>query len=176
MIPPGTPLTPGTFAALATREDVRRMLPDRVYVGAGVLAAAFSTPVSEIYQGLPVWTLGDSVTRGVGASVVLPRHWRSFDISMLWVNEAAAAGNVRVSIDVAQLGDGDSLPFAHAYSQQVLAAAAQNVLRVSTLKRGVVLNPDKQCVALDVLRFGSDATDTLAGSMGVLGLTFTRRA
>lgn len=172
---PKTSLTPGEVAAIATREDLRRAQGDLDFLSAPQLGATFGSPTLDAYQAQSVWTVADGVTRAVGGVWRPPVAWRAFDVDLVWLNLAAASGDVRLRYDIKQVGAGDTLPAASGTSLTV-TASAQDVIAVSTLRSYVVRDLTKPHAIFQVVRSGADALDTLAASIGVLGFQFRRRA
>ena len=156
-------------SALAT------LTPDRLLVAEGAPNIAVINGTAHGYL------LDPAATESVYGSFKM-EQWHGFsagatspsanlEISVLWTNAGAGAGNVRFSVAVVDLGSGVSLPATFGTAVGVTAGAgAQNlIVRTILSTTSIVFSPDR-FYGIRVQRLGADAADTLANDIAVFAV------
>jgi hypothetical protein len=145
--------------------------PESIWIGPATLVNIGGGPVLGNTSFVPTWAIRDGFTDRLGCTVILPADWERGHVDLYWANASAATGDVlwRCDSQVISTTIADS-----ASGPTVLATAgAQNavmVTRVATNRSTVAAG----LLGLELVRLGTDGTDTLAGSVLVLGLKITR--
>jgi hypothetical protein len=145
-------------------------VPANPFVQTSGSAAAASSV--DVFQCV---TLGDSaIERIVLASVIIPTHWTSAIATVWWFNNTANAGDVNLrGAAPKSAGPGDALPSFGNENGVIVTAAAQNVIVATALGSARPVTGG-EVVNIALARQGNDASDTLTGTIGVLGVSLAR--
>lgn len=124
--------------------------------------------------GWPVWTLTKSSGDQCAFAFKVPSSWRTFNIDLLWTNYVGGtAGNIYFRYDYEQIDVNGTLTSVAGASAAV-ATAGQYVLVATPY----AINVARKNAFLRVkpTRLGTNANDTYASSIAVVGVRLTRTA
>lgn len=111
----------------------------------------------------------------IGAWFKIPRHWKKFRAEALCVNAGAGSGNFVLSVSGAEFAAGDDTNVADptVSALETTTAGARDVVVSTAFDTEFACTPGKYyCVRLK--RVATEAADTLANDIGVIGVKLTR--
>lgn len=110
----------------------------------------------------------------VGCLLKLPSEWVTYAVDFWWANAGAGTGNVAFRFDRLAVAAGATLVQLPAGSASYVAAAAQNVLTVSTVATALTAPASGELLSMLAMRIGSDANDTLANDVILFGVNLRK--
>lgn len=155
--------------ALAESVQARIDRPPLVFMGAGDLIPTRTSQNHRDTGGLwAMWECADAQNVGASNAMIVPAGWTNVAIDVYWTLISAGAGNVAWRGFRNSIADGQ--PLADGTLSVVTAAApAVDVLKVTNLHAGTAVTPG-QVLHVGAERRGTDALDTSAGLVGLIGI------
>jgi hypothetical protein len=127
--------------------------------------------------GVPKWLLDPVALEQVSSSVVIPSDWRTYDVYFVGFNETAAAGDVRLQVNVQVMGDPGSDTVGTVQSAPAVTQTAaglgirQDILIASNLARAA-----NGLARITAARDGANAADTLTGDYALARVELRRKS
>lgn len=171
----GHRLIANTILAAVLPENVRAPVPhERLWVPAASFLSATGTgpEAKALNNAFGAWFMDAAATETVVANPAVPPGWRSFTLDLWWVNTTAGTGAVRWRVAIGTLAAGQAAT-QEFDTQTVITAGALAVATRSQYFTGLTTDPSG-LMRIMISRMGADATDTLTGDAGLLGVMLTR--
>lgn len=149
--------------------------PERFYLSQAKLDVTNSAVVTTSGGSTRPYALRDANNDHIGAEILFPPSWSTFNCYAKLEQLLTTAGNVVLRLDYKRLGHGADVNGTLNTGPQVTVAlpATQWQVVVAQIATSAAVDPSGETLQR-VMRLGSDAADTLAGSVGLLGLLFER--
>jgi len=165
----------GTLGTIGAHDHTRYVQSASIFVEPSECVIRAGAPTLGFNDLAPCWNFAAALAQGVVFSKELPADWNTYTIDLLWCNAGAGAGTVRFDYFYTPVTDGVAIAGSTATFQSV-AAGAQNVV---TLTKWNIGTPGPAVpsgrLAVMVQRTGTNAADTLANSIQLLGV-YLRKA
>lgn len=158
-----TPLTTSLSSSIA---------PPAIFIPAAAFNSQLASNTLTDYDNiLGYWSMPDSTTDIVGVTVQVPHQWTEIDVTALLLNPASSTGTVRCRGEYVEVVPG-SVPTKTAGSFQDKAMSTQWQVESLDLLTNIAV-PSSKRLALNFIRFGAEAADTLTNDLGFVGLLVT---
>lgn len=135
------------------------------------------SPSANSTASAPAWSFPDVVVSVVGTLVTIPRGWYSVGFTVLCATTTSSpSGGVRWNLRAAVLEDGAATNAAGTVLNVTAGMTAQNRVIAAPTAGTLALDGTKEnTVRLSIARLGSDAEDTFATSVLMLGVRLEKR-
>lgn len=163
---------------LQTTLDARYVRDTPIYLGtmewkevAGAvgLSQLFSASANRIWT----WAFDASSEETIGTTWIVPTGWTSVDVSVVWVNSTADAGDVVWRMNRTTFADGGATNANTVGTSVTATAGSQYGVEVTTLETDLAVTAGN-IVRFSLARVAGDAADTKAGDAGVIGVVVQR--
>jgi hypothetical protein len=179
------PLTLAGTASIPTDGSIRDVFgyvatDEKVWVPAGVWKDTVGSPIQSITtaagKSLPVWLLDPAAgSENITTALCVPDGWATADVDIWWTEPTGGTGDVVWRMDRAVYGDGESTNAETTGGNITATAPAQYTIKATTVLTGITVDPTK-LLRLEILRLGSNASDTLTSDAAVLGAMLRRKS
>jgi Cu/Ag efflux protein CusF len=152
----------------------RSVTQDAWWFGANDMTSQAGSPALSNSPGgfkYSSWLMHDAASDAIVGSLYLPPWVATVWIDVFWTNSSAATGAVRLRGTVQTVTAGQTLSTTDVLALSTATAAAQDILTVTRL--GTQPYAVSGLANINLTRLGSDAADTLAGNMAILGVQLT---
>jgi hypothetical protein len=185
MLSATNPLTLAGTAAIPTAGSIRDVYgyvatDEKVWVPSGVWKDTVGSPIQSITtasgKSLPVWLLDPAAgSENITTALCVPDGWATADVEIWWTEPTGGTGDVVWRMDRAVYGDGESTNAETTGGNITATAPAQYTIKATTVLTGITVDPTK-LLRLEILRLGSNASDTLTSDAAVLGAMLRRKS
>lgn len=146
-----------------------------VFISASEMHESGGAPSrSSVSNVAPAWAMDSASLERVSGILFVPDGWTSANVTLYWTNLGVGAGDVRWRLDYNLATDGDTIGLTSA-AAGTQTAPAQNVVETVSLAAGLAVTAGEM-LSLGVLRFATDAADTLPNDAGIIGLLVEKAA
>lgn len=159
--------------------EARFVGPASMYSPTGTIAVS---------SGCPVMQLPDAATTDIYVTIEMEEWWlnHSINIPFEWANLHSAGGNVRLRYQIREydiaselLSEGDTVMDRTITIAAPSANGGTNTAVIASADAGFPFTPDPGILAsfyvVQLTRLGNDAADTLAGSVGLVAMSWGPR-
>lgn len=130
------------------------------------------TPTYARVSGFDSYKLDSAAVEGGIITVAIPNYWKDIEISVLWSNDGAGAGDVRWNVGYAAAGVGNSAAVTQTFVNATHTAGAQNIIMSTSLSLSGLTG--EKLLQVAVYRDASNATDTLPNDVAWYGVILRR--
>jgi hypothetical protein len=168
---------------IGTIRDMRGYVPtdERVWIDARRWQDTVGSPNISITtasgKSVPVYLLDPAAgSENITCCVSLPAGWLTADADVYWTEPSGGTGDVVWRMDRQAYAEGATTNAETTGSNVTATAPAQYTLKVTTVLSDFALDPTNPLLRLELLRLGSNASDTLTSDAAVLGVMLRRKS
>jgi hypothetical protein len=150
---------------------------DTIFIPAIQLSQVLGTDATfdpDASSRLPMWLMPTAVVSYLGCPIRLPAHWNTFLCDFIYVNTSSSSGDVSLTCSVDEWAIGETInttPTGAAVIDTVSSTAW--ISNIATLSGALACDPSKY-MTIRIARNGTSGSDTLANSIGLIGINFRR--
>jgi hypothetical protein len=146
---------------------------DTLFVPASAMTTGQSSPSIKVSWG-GGWALDQSTNEYVACSVELPGWWNTYHVDMVWYNDGAGSGDVRLTYSSVTQADGNDRSVGNlGFNSVDVTAAAQNIVEHSRIVTSSTFGLGN-VIGILTGRAGNVAEDTLGNDIVFLGVRYVR--